>query len=79
MEKSHKKGKKSQTAWVIIAKKLEEEGKQLGFTVTGRSFQKVKEKFFNLVRRYKACKDKLKTSGEDSKEIDICPYFDLFR
>ncbi|KAK3749299.1 hypothetical protein QZH41_020083 [Actinostola sp. cb2023] len=77
LEISQKTGKKSQTMWTAIAEKLELELKELGFPTNDRSAQKVKEKFFNTLRRYKQCKDKLKTSGEGSEEIEICPHFDL--
>ena len=71
------KGKRPATVWATIAEKLEGQAKELGFASHGRSAQKVKEKFFNLLRRYKQAKDKVKTSGEGSDEIFICPHFEL--
>lgn len=44
---------------------------------TSRTPQRAKEKFFNLTRRYKQAKDKIKTSGEESDDIETCPHFDI--
>jgi len=44
---------------------------------TSRTPHRVKEKFFNLTRRYKQVKDKIKTSGAGSDDIETCPHFDV--
>jgi len=62
--------------WAIIAEKLTKEMSELEVD-TSRTPQRVKEKFFNLTRRYKQAKDKIKTSGAGSDDIETCPHFDV--
>jgi len=76
VEGLRKKGKKGQTMWAIIAEKLTKEMSELEVD-TSRTPQRVKEKFFNLTRRYKQAKDKIKTSGAGSDDIETCPHFDV--
>ena len=77
VEGLRKQGKKGQTVWSIVAEKLEENMRELGLKSNGRTPQRVKEKFFNLTRRYKQAKDKIRTSGAGSEEIETCPHFDV--
>ena len=76
VEGLRKKGKRGQTMWAMIAGKLEESMKEFGCSID-RTPQKVKEKFFNLMRRYKQAKDKIKTSGAGSEDMETCPHFDV--
>ena len=74
VEGLRKKRKKGQTMWAIIAEKLKESMKEFGRS-NDRTPQKVKEKFFN--RHYKQAKDKTKTSGTGSEDMETCPHFDV--
>lgn len=76
VEGLRKKGKKGQTMWAIIAEKLEKEMKALEVN-SSRTPQRVKEKFFNLTRRYKQAKDKIKSSGAGSDDMETCPHFEI--
>ena len=44
---------------------------------SSRTPQRVKEKFFNPTRRYKQAKDKIKSSGAGSDDMETCPHFDI--
>ena len=58
--------------WAIIAEKLTEMSELE--VDTSRMPQRV---FFNFTRRYKQAKDKVKTSGAGSDNIETCPHFDV--
>lgn len=63
--------------WSIVAEKLEENMRELGLKNNGRTPQRVKEKFLNLTRRFKQAKDKIRTSGAGSEDVETCPHFEV--
>ena len=72
-----KKGKKGQVLWQEICHKLKQECQDLEI-VSDRTWQKCKEKFFNLSKKYKRAKDQVRVSGQGSEVIEKCEHFQAF-